>query len=65
MELFDMSRIDATLEALMQFRTQGVDLSNFTMPEGSYCGKKGWLVERPKRREGLRVSCLAFAQVWG
>lgn len=35
MELFDMSRIDATLEALMQFRTQGVDLSNFTMPEGT------------------------------
>lgn len=34
MELFDMSRVDATLEALMQFRTQGVDLSNFTMPEG-------------------------------
>jgi hypothetical protein len=33
MELFDMSRIDATLEALTQFRAQGVNLDNILLPE--------------------------------
>lgn len=33
MELFEMSRMDAALEALTQFRAQGVNVTNLLLPE--------------------------------